>query len=201
MTEEAIMEKYDGAKASEELEEFLLSKYVTFEIVDGKICVKSNSTRHDIVKNGLSFFINEEMEKTGIKAKSCIAMHILRGENFGEDFLIPDISVLGAGKGTRGSNGMYLGTPLLVMELMSSEREDAIYRKRILYEEMGVPEYWIVDLDRFCILRSVLDNGSYGNESVVYDEGIITHHLCGLSLAVKDIFAVVKEELEFYFGK
>lgn len=198
LNSEAVIEKYNGTKVSKELEDFLSSKDTPFEVVDGKECMKSKPFKHDLAKNVLSDLINQELEKMEGKSKSLIELHMLRGENFGEDFLLPDISVLSAGKGTCGSNGMYLDTPQLIVEIMSSYRDDMLHKKRWIYEEMGIPEYWIVDLGELCITQFVLKNGNYGEKNVLHTGENIRHHFCGLSFEVEDIFELIEEELAFF---
>lgn len=201
LNSEAIIEKYNGTKVSKELEDFLSSKDIPFEVVDGIVCMKLKPFKHDLAKNVLGHLINQELKKMEGKSKSLIELHILRGENFGEDFLLPDISVLSPGKGTCGSNGMYLGTPQLIVEIMSSYRDDMLHKKRWIYEEMGIPEYWIVDLNELCITQFVLKNGNYGEKNVLHTGENIRHYLCGLSFEVEDIFGLIEEEFAFFIEK
>jgi Uma2 family endonuclease len=66
----------------------------------------------------------------------------------------PDVFLSPLVDGKRPRSWQAAGRPLLVIEILSpsSARTDRI-RKRKLYQDMGVPEYWIVDLDTRVIER------------------------------------------------
>jgi Uma2 family endonuclease len=66
----------------------------------------------------------------------------------------PDVFVTPLVNGKRPRTWREAGRPLLVVEVLSpgSARTDRI-RKRELYQSMGVPEYWIVDLDTRAVER------------------------------------------------
>lgn len=67
--------------------------------------------------------------------------------------------------------------PNLVIEIANTSLADDIGKKRLLYEDLGVQEYWIVDVKEVQIIAFKIENGgSYRiNESQV---------LLGLSMAV-----------------
>lgn len=195
MSIEDIIKEYDKCKFSEEIGKFLESKDITFEVIDGIVCVKSKPLEHDFAKKFITSLIDKELDKKGLDCDSFIELRMLRGVNYGNDFLIPDVSVLNISEGNYGSNGMFLGIPKLVIEIMSSNRNDDINKKRLLYGEMGIPEYWIVDLDTSTITQLILKNGSYGKKGTFHMEGNIKHHLCGLKLNLEDIFKLINDKL------
>jgi Uma2 family endonuclease len=56
--------------------------------------------------------------------------------------------------------GVY-GSPTLVIEISSTTLGDDLELKRILYERLGVQEYWIVDVQNSVILAfAIADGGS-----------------------------------------
>lgn len=54
------------------------------------------------------------------------------------------------------------GAPTLVIEVASTSLNDDVGRKRLLYERLGVKEYWIVDVLSVTMLAfAIVDRGSY----------------------------------------
>ena len=55
-----------------------------------------------------------------------------------------------------------IGAPNLIVEILSpSTKENDRNLKRYLYEQAGVPEYWIVDPDECTVVAYKLKNGRY----------------------------------------
>ncbi|MGH2830097.1 MAG: Uma2 family endonuclease [Actinomycetota bacterium] len=65
------------------------------------------------------------------------------------------------------------GAPTLCVEVLSNPRTDRV-RKRALYEERGVPTYWIVDPKRDQVEVYTLDGDRYGDPVVVEPGGMLT---------------------------
>jgi Uma2 family endonuclease len=78
------------------------------------------------------------------------------------DILVPDILVLLSPKiGLIGAKKVE-GAPDLVIEITSpgtARRDRGI--KRVVYERAGVPEYWIVDVEKKAVERHLLRDGKY----------------------------------------
>ncbi len=74
----------------------------------------------------------------------------------------PDIVIIHRGRMSIISNRGINGAPDLVVEVTSehSRRRDKV-RKRVVYAQYGVPEYWIVDLSNFTLEQYVLDGDRY----------------------------------------
>ena len=64
-----------------------------------------------------------------------------------DSLVIPDLLVMDL-ESARTGDWKRMGTPLLVVEVLSpSSRRDDRFTKRRLYQEIGVPVYWLVDPD------------------------------------------------------
>ena len=60
------------------------------------------------------------------------------------------------------------GAPDIVVEVLSSDRNHDLVTKRRLYQEAGVPEYWILDGDADIITQLELgDDGVYRERAVL----------------------------------
>jgi Uma2 family endonuclease len=80
-------------------------------------------------------------------------------------------------------------TPALVIEISSpSTRRHDLVRKRRVYEQCQVPEYWFVDLDALRIERYHLSEaGTYGKPDII-DEGTLrSTALPGLEVPIAEI--------------
>ena len=81
------------------------------------------------------------------------------------------------------------GAPDLVIEILSpsTARHDRIVKFR-LYQQAGVPEYWIVDPDAGLLQACVLVNGEYVTR--MYDENDVVpvHVLEGCEINLGDVF-------------
>lgn len=84
-----------------------------------------------------------------------------------------------------------VGAPSLVVEIVSSNSENDTKLKYELYQEEGVPEYWIVfPLDKM-IQRYVLENGKYiGLAPIVKGEMISSATFPELQFSTEEIFDV-----------
>lgn len=193
-------EKFDGCKFTKDLEFLLNRTDVPFEVIDGIVCIKSKPVYHAIAKNIVSNQLNQWLISNGSRCESMIEVRMIRGLNFGNDFLIPDIVVLNLQECSYGVNGMLLGTPKLVIEIMSSNRNDDISRKRLIYEKMMIPEYWIVDIDGECITQHVLKGDKFENPSLLFSSGVVAHKGCGLEIEVVEIFNEIKKRITYLGG-
>ena len=86
----------------------------------------------------------------------------------------PDLVIIHRSRMSIISDRGINGTPDLVVEVTSehSRRRDKV-RKRIVYAQYGVPEYWIVDLSNFTLEQYVLDGTRYELIEVYADDDTI----------------------------
>ena len=84
---------------------------------------------------------------------------------------------------------MLEGAPDIAIEILSSDRRRDLVRKRQLYAEAGVPEYWIFDPDNDTATLLALQDGEYGERAVLGpSDKVTTPLLPGLEIPLADIF-------------
>lgn len=88
------------------------------------------------------------------------------------------------------SKGKYLGTPELVIEILSpSTRSKDMIKKSDLYMNSGIKEYWIVDLEEQQIMVYAFENFELNSMKSFHIDQIISSTLyTDLSFPVKEIF-------------
>lgn len=103
----------------------------------------------------------------------------------------PDVFVL-CDPSNLDERGKYLGTPALVVEVLSpSTRSKDMLKKSELYRECGVREYWIVDPIHEQVLvysfdeRDLVDSRTYTKT----DEFVASYYFEKLAVSLKDMFA------------
>ena len=84
--------------------------------------------------------------------------------------LAPDLAIILAGNPYRIIGGYFEGVPDIVVEVLSSDRNRDLIRKRQIYAEAGVAEYWIFDPVNDTALLLELRDGDY------VSRGILTAH-------------------------
>jgi Uma2 family endonuclease len=86
-----------------------------------------------------------------------------------------------------------MGPPVLVVEIVSSgevQRHRDYIAKRLQYQDLGIPEYWIVDPQAATVLVLELRDGTYV-EAVTLSGGdeLASPHLGPLNTTVNELFA------------
>ena len=104
--------------------------------------------------------------------------------------LSPDLVVFRQGGSAAAAETRVTGAPDIVVEILSSDRNRDLVRKRRLYEEAGVLEYWIWDLEQgTATILALQDDGVYGTRAVLSSGDILTTPLLpGLAIPLADIF-------------
>ncbi len=112
-----------------------------------------------------------------------------------EDIVQPDVLFLESAALERATPKGLEGPPTLAVEVLSpsTRRQDEV-EKRALYERFGVPEYWLIDIDRgeVRILRREAGGESFAVELVLAvsrGERLSTPLLPGFELPLSDLFA------------
>ena len=87
----------------------------------------------------------------------------------------PDIVVIRAERAAIIGATTVNGAPDIVVEVLSSNRHADLVRKRQLYEQAGIPEYWILDGDADTLTALELaDDGVYRERAILTSADTLT---------------------------
>ena len=101
----------------------------------------------------------------------------------------PDIVVVLAGRPGILEGRWVEGAPDIVVEILSTDRNRDLVRKRRIYAEAGVLEYWPVDPRNDTVTQLELREGEYVERAVLGSEDTLsTPLLPGLSIPLAEIF-------------
>ena len=101
----------------------------------------------------------------------------------------PDLTmILSDGTAIVGDR-MVEGSPAIVVEVLSTDRNRDLVRKRQVYEAAGIPEYWILDELNQTALQLESREGQYVEGAVLTaDDTLTTPLLPGLAIPLADVF-------------
>ncbi|HQX48903.1 MAG TPA: Uma2 family endonuclease [Planctomycetaceae bacterium] len=140
------------------------------EIINGRHYMNAApNPRHQAVSRHIQFQLYEQIElkKLGEVIDSPIDLQLSLW-----DVVQPDIVVVLAANRIITTTKIK-GVPDLVIEILSpSNRKHDLELKKQLYEQSGVPEYWIVDPENQTVSRYRLDEGGTFAAHVVFTESI-----------------------------
>ena len=81
------------------------------------------------------------------------------------------------------------GAPDIVVEILSTDRNRDLIRKRQIYAEAGVLEYWPIDPRNDTVTRLALQDGAYVERAVLGVGDVLTTPLLpGLAIPLADVF-------------
>ena len=103
--------------------------------------------------------------------------------------LVPDLAVILSERPGQIVGGYFEGVPGIAVEVLSSDRNRDLVRKRRLYAEAGVPEYWIFDPENDTVLLLELRDGDYEQRSLLSaSDTLTTPSLPGLAIPLAELF-------------
>ena len=103
--------------------------------------------------------------------------------------LVPDLCIFLREHTDIFVSGYAAGPPDIVIEILSSDRNRDLVRKRQLYAESGVPEYWIFDSRNDTVTPLELQGGQYVERGILTsDDTLTTPLLPGLDIPLADLF-------------
>ena len=101
----------------------------------------------------------------------------------------PDIVIVREGRPGVLEGRWVEGAPDIVAEILSTDRSRDLVRKRQIYAEAGVLEYWPIDPRNDTVTQLELRDGEYVERAVLgADDTLATPLLPGLSIPLADIF-------------
>ena len=101
----------------------------------------------------------------------------------------PDLLVIMRGNDAVESENVIEGAPDIVVEILSSDRNRDLVRKRQVYAEAGIPEYWIFDERNAVATLLELRDGEYVERAVLTaDDTLTTPLLPGLAIPLAEVF-------------
>ena len=101
----------------------------------------------------------------------------------------PDLVVILGGRNDIGGLIYVEGVPDIVVEILSSDRSHDLVRKRQIYAEAGVREYWILDPRHDTVTLLELRGGVYAaRATLAAGDTLTTPLLPGLDVPLADIF-------------
>ena len=101
----------------------------------------------------------------------------------------PDLVVILGGRNDIGGLIYVEGVPDIVVEILSSDRSHDLVRKRQIYAEAGVREYWILDPRHDTVTLLELRGGVYvARATLAAGDALTTPLLPGLAVPLADIF-------------
>ena len=101
----------------------------------------------------------------------------------------PDLVIILEGSSAVVSDRMVEGAPDIVLEILSSDRRRDLVRKRQVYAEAGVAEYWIFDPRADTATLLELRDGVYVERAVLTAADTLTTPLLpGLAIPLDDVF-------------
>jgi len=119
---------------------------VRYEVIRGELFVSpAPGLRHQRAVLAIARLLQEYLERTGL---GDVVVAPFEVELTADSAVQPDVLVLLADRAHQLTPERLLGPPSLVVEVVSysSKRTDRLQKRR-LYQEEGVPEYWIVDVE------------------------------------------------------
>lgn len=131
-----------------------------YELIDGEIVVSPSATlRHQIISIRLSSALYVYVDKHDLGKVVAAPMDV----RLDRDLVVqPDILFIRRGSPADNDDLRVAGPPSLVVEILSpSTAMRDLNRKRELYEQYGVEEYWIIDPDQKSITAFAASDEGY----------------------------------------
>ncbi len=192
--EKALDYQYGGKKVSyEEFMEIYEKSTLRMEFINGEIHLLSSPTiGHQEILGRLYLNFNEYFQ--GKKCRVFLApfdVHFHKKDFKEPDVMQPDLLVACDLEGNVTEKGRYMGTPALVVEILSeSTRNKDMIDKLNTYMLSGVEEYWIIDQKQESIaVYSFVDCGIDRYKIYEKDAVIRSFVFDGLSVDNEGIFS------------
>lgn len=167
-----------------------IDEYRWLELDDGELYFMPRPRRrHQFVKDSLVICFGDHLNSFDEPpAEAYSELVVIISQETGR-ILIPDLSIFVRKPGDRSDISAAGRIPDLVIEILSTDRNRDLVRKRQLYAEAGIAEYWIFDPRNDTVLPLELRDGEYIERPTLTAADILTTPLLpGLAIPLADIF-------------
>ncbi len=160
------------------------------ELDDGVLYIMPRPRlRHQSAQNELIYFFRSHFRAFAEPPGEVYADFVLALPAELPRLFVPDLSIVLRDSEAVVSDRMIEGAPDIVMEILSTDRNRDLVRKRQVYAEAGIPEYWIFDWLNDTALQVELRDGQYVERAVLTaDDMLTTPLLPGLAIPLADVF-------------
>ncbi len=118
----------------------------------------SPSTKHQQISLNLSVAISILVEAKDLGSLFTAPIDVILSE---KNVFVPDLVFIKTENSYMISEKNISGSPDFIIEILSSNKTNDLVKKKDIYQEFGIQEYWIVDPNEEMILKYVLENEKY----------------------------------------
>ena len=162
----------------------------TWELDDGALCIMSSANAdHQFVQSqlvrGIADYLDEFEEPPALMFHDFTTV-LSREPGHAPE---PDLVVVLSHRAGIVRRNRIEGIPDVVVEILSTDRNRDLTRKRQVYAEAGIPEYLIFDLANDTVLPLELRDGVYVERPLLTADDVLTTPLLpGLEIPLSGIF-------------
>ena len=160
------------------------------ELDDGELYVMPRPRRvHQFLKDGLVAYFRNHLDSFQEPPAVMYSELVTILSREPRRVLVPDLAIILHEHTDIFVSGYAEGPPDIVIEILSSDRNRDLVRKRQLYAEAGIPEYWIFDYENDTVTPLELQGGQYVERGILTsDDTLTTPLLPGLDIPLADLF-------------
>ena len=160
------------------------------ELDDGELYVMPRPRRvHQFLKDGLVAYFRNHLDSFQEPPAVMYSELVTILSREPRRVLVPDLAIILHEHTDIFVSGYAEGPPDIVIEILSSDRNRDLVRKRQLYAEAGVPEYWVFDYENDTVTPLELQGGQYVERGILTsDDTLTTPLLPGLDIPLADLF-------------
>ena len=160
------------------------------ELDDGELYVMPRPRRvHQFLKDGLVAYFRNHLDSFQEPPAVMYSELVTILSREPRRVLVPDLAIILHEHTDIFVRGYAEGPPDIVIEILSSDRNRDLVRKRQLYAEAEVPEYWVFDYENDTVTPLELQGGQYIERGILTsDDTLTTPLLPGLDIPLADLF-------------
>ena len=160
------------------------------ELDDGELYVMPRPRRvHQFLKDGLVAYFRNHLDSFQEPPAVMYSELVTILSREPRRVLVPDLAIILHEHTDIFVRGYAEGPPDIVIEILSTNRERDLVRKRQIYAEAGVPEYWIFDYQNDTVTPLELQGSEYVERPTLgVDDTLTTALLPGLAIPLADLF-------------